>query len=297
MQDMACNKKLKQGKSCFLGWRQELLTLLTLTAGCIIQALITSSIYQPNGLVGGGVTGIALLCQYAFGIPSWIVILALNVPIMILGYRHLNLRLVLYSILATVLFTFVLAVTPHFVLPVEERLIAVLFGGVLMGAAGAPAIRFGASMGGMDVLSIMLNKRFSFSLGSINIAINIIIIGLLALVNGLEIALLSIIAMFVSNVAYNNVLQGLNRTKTVFIISDKWEEIAPLVLQRLGRGVTYIPAKGAYTGQDKTIVYCIVRTVELGAIRSIIRQHDPGALFSIIDTREVVGRGFAAMNS
>ncbi len=277
-------------------WKNELITLFVILLTCSIQALLISGLYQPSGLAGGGVTGIAMLCEYAFGLPSWIIILGLNIPIMLLGLKLLNIRLIVYSILATGMFTLVLGLTPDFVIPVSEPIIAAIFGGALMGAAGAPVIRLGASMGGMDVVSLMLNKRFSFSLGSINAGLNVVIIGLLGLVKGLDAMLLSLIAMFVSNVAYNNVLQGMNRTKTVFIISDHWNEIAPQVLEKLHRGVTYIPAKGAYTGQDKTLVYCIVRTVELGTLRRILREKDPHAIFSIIDTREVLGRGFSANN-
>ena len=102
--------------------------------------------------------------------------------------------------------------------------------------------------------------------------------------------------LFVSSVAFNNMLQGLNRTKTLFIISDRWEEIAPHVLKEVHRGVTLIPAKGAYTGKDKTVVYVIARTTELSIIRRIVREYDPKAMFSVIDTREVLGRGFDSIN-
>ena len=281
---------------CWLGWKQELLTIVTIAVVCVIHALVISGIYRPNGLVSGGVTGIAMLCEYALGIPAWVLIVALNIPILIIGIKNLNPRIPIYGMMATLLFTFVLGITPGFVLPVENPLVATLFGGVLLGATSAPVIRLGASMGGMDVLSILLNKKFSFSLGSINIAINLVIIALLAFVNGLETALLSIIAMFVCNVAYNNMLQGLNRTKTVFIISEKWEEIAPEVTKQLHRGATYIPCKGVYSGKDKTMVYCIMRTVDLSTLKRILRENDPNALFSIIDTREVVGRGFNTNN-
>jgi len=277
-------------------WRRELITIFSILIGTGVQALILTGIYAHNNMVSGGVSGIAMLLYYAFDVPTWVTVAVLNVPIMVLGLIKLNFRFVLYSIFAVVFFSVTLAITPPFVIEVENQLIATLFGAVVMGAVSAPVVRMGASMGGMDVVSLILAKRFSFSMGSINIAMNLVIMAALAAVRNLDAALLSILAMFLSNVAFNNVLQGFNRTKTVFIISKKWDDIAPHVLNEMHRGVTYIPARGAYSGEEYTLVYVIVRTVELGALRRIVRENDPNALFSIIDTREVVGRGFTPMN-
>jgi len=100
----------------------------------------------------------------------------------------------------------------------------------------------------------------------------------------------------VTSIAFNNIILGVNRTKTLFIISDKWEEIAPDVLNKMHRGVTYIPCRGAYTNQEKTLVYILTKTIELGRIRRIVLEKDPKAIISIIDTREVIGKGFSAVN-
>ncbi len=278
------------------GWRREVLTILSILVAAVVEALILTGIYAHNNMVSGGVTGIAMLFSYAFGVPIWITVAALNVPIMIWGLVKLRFRFVLYSIFAVVSFSVILALTPSFVIPVENRMIATLFGAVVIGVISALPVRMGASMGGMDVVSLILSRRFSFSMGSINIVLNLVIMGALAFVSGLDAALLSIIAMFVSNVAFNFVMQGFNRTKTVFIISEKWDDIAPHVLNEMHRGVTYIPARGAYSGKERTLVYVIVRTVELEKLKRIVRENDPNALFSIIDTREVVGRGFTPMN-
>jgi uncharacterized membrane-anchored protein YitT (DUF2179 family) len=106
-------------------------------------------------------------------------------------------------------------------------------------------------------------------------------------------AALSVIGLFVSTVSFNNMQQGLNRTKTIFIISEHWNEIAPKVLHEVHRGVTLIPCKGAYTQRDKTMVYILARTVELARVRKIVQIYDPQAIVSIMDTREVLGKGFS----
>ena len=155
------------------------------------------------------------------------------------------------------------------------------------------------------VISLLLNHKYSISIGTISMSLNVVIAVTLGVVTaitshdyrvGVESAALSIIVLFVTSIAFNNMILGVNRTKTMLIISDKWEEIAPKVLNETHRGVTYIPCRGAYTNQDKTMVYILTRTVEIARIRRIVLGADPTAIISIIDTREVIGKGFSAVN-
>ena len=157
----------------------------------------------------------------------------------------------------------------------------------------------------MDIVSLLLNRRYSISMGTISMSLNVVIALALGVVKaigahdyriGVESAALSFIALFVTSIAFNNIILGINRTKTLFIISDKWDEIAPEVLNKMHRGVTYIPCRGAYTNQEKTLVYILTKTIELGHIRRIVLEKDPKAIISIIDTREVIGKGFSAVN-
>ena len=225
----------------------------------------------------------------------------LNIPVLILALCKMRLKFTVYTIITSLWFTACMGLTAGIRIPFDfedpvSRITSALLGAVISGACGAPIIRRGASGGGTDVIALLLNRRFSFPMGSISLGINLLIIAGLTLIRGLDVAALSIVVMFVSSVAFNNVMQGLNRTKTLFIISDHWEQIAPHVLAEVHRGVTLIPAKGAYTGRDKTLVYVIARTTELSVIRRIVREIDPEALISIIDTREVLGRGFGSIN-
>jgi uncharacterized membrane-anchored protein YitT (DUF2179 family) len=175
-------------------------------------------------------------------------------------------------------------------------LISTIFGAVLNGVFGAVIIRQGSSTGGFDIVSLLVNKKTSFPVGSISMAFNMVIVAALAFVKGMEVAALSIIALFVCSISFNNALLGLNRNKSLFIISDKWDSFAHEVMSTVHRGITYIPAKGAYTNAERKIVYIIAKTVEVATIRRIVLQHDPQAIISVIDTKEVVGRGFTANN-
>lgn len=279
-----------------------------------IEALAVTLLYTPAGVVTGGVTGIAMLITYATNgvIPNWIFVVIANVPLLILAFRYLHIRFTAYTLLMTVLFAAELALFGNLTFPAlfdmsepAWRVVSVTFGAVTMGVAGGMIVRLGGSTGGMDIVSLLLNRRYSISMGTISMSLNVVIALALGVVKaigthdyriGVESAALSFIALFVTSIAFNNIILGINRTKTLFIISDKWDEIAPEVLNKMHRGVTYIPCRGAYTNQEKTLVYILTKTIELGYIRRIVLEKDPKAIISIIDTREVIGKGFSAVN-
>ena len=279
-----------------------------------IEALAVTLLYTPAGVVTGGVTGISMLISYATNgvIPNWVFVVIANTPLLILAFKYLHIRFTAYTLLMTVLFAAELALFGTLKFPelfdISEpawRVVSVIFGAVTMGFAGGMIVRLGGSTGGTDIISLLLNRKYSISMGTISMSLNIVIALALGVVKaigahdyriGVESAALSFVALFVTSIAFNNIILGINRTKTLFIISDKWDEIAPEVLNKMHRGVTYIPCRGAYTNQEKTLVYILTKTIELGHIRRIVLEKDPKAIISIIDTREVIGKGFSAVN-
>ncbi len=295
---------------------RELRAVILMSVMITIEALAVVLLYTPAGVVTGGVTGIAMLITYATNgaIPNWIFVVIANTPLLILAFRYLHIRFTIYTLLMTVLFAVELALFGNLPMPqlfdVSEpawRVVSVIFGAVTMGVAGGIIMRLGGSTGGMDIISLLLNRKYSISMGTISMSLNVVIAIALGVVKalgaetnrlqvGVESASLSIIVLFVMSIAFNNIILGINRTKTLFIISDRWDEIAPEVLNKMHRGVTYIPCRGAYTNQDKTLVYILTKTIELSRIRRIVLEKDPKAIISIIDTREVIGKGFSAVN-
>ncbi len=303
-------KEPKRGQRIF----REIKAVVLMTLMITIEALAVVLLYTPAGVVTGGVTGIGMLISYATdgAFPSWIFIVIANTPLLILAFRYLHIRFTVYTLLMTVLFSAELAIFGTIDFPalfdVSEpawRVVSVVFGAVIMGFAGGMIVRLGGSTGGMDIVSLLLNRRYSISMGTISMSLNVVIAVTLGVARaigahdfraGIEGAALSIIALFVMSIAFNNIILGINRTKTLFIISDKWDEIAPEVLNKMHRGVTYIPCRGAYTNTEKTLVYILTKTIELGSIRRLVLEKDPKAIISIIDTREVIGKGFSAVN-
>ena len=280
--------------------KEDVKTLLLIIAACLIQSFVISAFYTPNHFLSGGVTGIAMLIQYVTGVPRFVPLILLNVPICIIGLKHVNLKFIIFSATATLLYSvfFSIPFIANFRIDLgpDSEILSMIVGAALIGFTGVPVVKRGATLGGMDVLSVILSRRFSIQMGTFNIAYNLVIMTALGFFYGVRPALLSMLATFIANTAFNYGMNGFNRNMTVFIISEKWDEIAPHVLNEMHRGVTYLNGEGAYTGQPRKIVYCIVKTTELAKLKSIVRKLDKNALFSIVETKEVVGRGFAAMN-
>ena len=280
--------------------KEDAITFVLIVISCFLQSLVISAFYTPNHFLSGGVTGIAMLIEYITGVPRFVPLIALNIPIILIGLKHVNLKFIIFSAMATLLYAifFTIPFVANFRINLGENseMLSAVVGAALMGIIGVPVVKRGATLGGMDVLSVILSRRFSIQIGTFNIAYNLIIMSVLGCFFGIMPALYSMVATFVSNTAFNYGMQGFNRNMTVFIISEKWEDIAPHVMADMNRGVTFLHGEGAYTHQPREIVYCIVKTTELAKLKSIVRKHDKNALFSIVETKEVVGRGFAAMN-
>lgn len=281
--------------------RYDIITLLLIAAVCFLHCCVISYFYVPFHFLSGGVTGLSLLFNYLWGVPKWVVLLGLNLPIAIYGITQRSLKFTLFSLFATICYSIM------FELPIMQKitaanalgdnaLLSAIVGSAIIGVTCAFVVKRGASLGGIDVITVVLSHKLSIPAGSFNILFNLVIMSFLIPTYGIEVALLSMVAMFVTNTAYNFALRGVNHNMTVFIISEEWDEIAPQVMQEMRRGVTYIHAEGAYTGQPRKLVYCIVKTTELAKLKKIVKDNDPKALFSIIETEEVVGRGFGAIN-
>ncbi len=281
--------------------RHDFVTLAIIFAVCFVQCCVLSYFYVPFHFLSGGVTGLSLLFNYLWKIPRFAVLLGLNIPIAIYGIRNQGWKFALFSLFATLCYSLM------FELPLMDRissasklgdnaLLSAIVGSAIIGVTNSFVVKRGATVGGIDVITVVLSHKLSIPAGSFNIVFNLIIMSFLIPTYGIEVALESMVAMFVTNMAYNFALRGVNHSMAVFIISEQWDEIAPQVLQQMRRGVTYINAEGAYTGQPRKLVYCIVKTTELAKLKSIVKEHDPKALFSIIETTEVVGRGFGTMN-
>ncbi|HZK35313.1 MAG TPA: YitT family protein [Bacillota bacterium] len=261
--------------------------------GSFIYAAPINALLQSHNLLSGGVTGIAMILNYMVNIPTGLTLIVLNIPLFFIGYRYVSRRFTYFSILGITSASIFLIVTEGWVIPVESPLVAAIFGGLISGIGSGIVIRNRGSMGGTDILSVLLYKYLSLNIGGTAMAFNAVILTLAAFLFNVEMAMLTLVGIFIANKAVDAIQDGFNHRKTIIIVSDKYEEISAELLQKVKRGITHLDGHGAYTGNEKRLIYMVVRTMELAKIKDIVRKADPQAFLSIIDTREVEGQGFS----
>ncbi|MBR4073106.1 MAG: YitT family protein [Clostridia bacterium] len=264
-------------------------------AGCILYAIAVTSFFAANKISPGGITGIATALNYAFSLPTGAVLLILNIPILALGFWKFGGAFIVKTAFVTMLLSIILEITEGY-LPTfnGDKILSSLFGGVLAGAGLSLIILHGATTGGIDILAKFINRKFRhFSVGRLILLMDSIVIILAMVVyENIESGLYSVLAMYVSSYIMDTVLYGADKGKIVFIITEKYNEIAKEVNVRLGRGVTMIPAKGSYTGENRTMLMCTLRRYEVSAIYSIINEFDTSAFVVVGEAGEIIGEGF-----
>lgn len=268
--------------------------ILIILIGSAITATGITFLIQQHKLLTGGVTGISLLLSYFTPIEPGIFVLVINIPLFIIAWRKIDLHFSLYSILGTTALSIGMIVFSKFQVNtiVEDPLLAALFGGMLSGGGTGLVIRARGSHGGTDIISIMVRRKFSVSIGMVNFYLNLIIVAVLALKFGIELGLLTIFAQFVSAKALDRMVTGFNTAKAVTIISDNSEEIADYIKTRMYRGVTFLEGQGGYGRRPKKVIWCVVTTSQLSRVKGAMKRIDPGAFMAITDASEIVGRGF-----
>ncbi|NLP45924.1 MAG: YitT family protein [Epulopiscium sp.] len=269
-------------------WKKILLIFL----GTFISAVNTNAILIPHQLLSGGITGLAIFVHLIKNWNTAILILLFNIPIFILGYKLINKKFIILSLIGTGSFSFFLSLTQQIQLPIHDTLSAILLGGVLGGLGLGIVFRGHGSTGGTDILAKIIHRYFGFSIGSTMFAFNIIVISLSIYTFGFDLSISTLATMFISSYTMNYVIEGINHRRCVIIISAQYNEIAEAILKQLKRGVTKIPGEGVYTKQPRPILYCTVTIQQVARLKDIIRDIDPTAFVTITETAQVFGKGF-----
>jgi uncharacterized membrane-anchored protein YitT (DUF2179 family) len=268
---------------------QILWNLVLIATGSCICALAVNGILIPRGFVSGGVTGLSLVFHYVMPyLPVSGMYLLFNVPLFALGWKYVSRRFFLYSIVGTAIFS--AAVEWISVpIPVQDTLLCALLAGIIMGTGNGIILRSAGSSGGTDILSVMVQTRFSVRLGNTMLAFDSIVLIAAAILFSLEIALYTLIYIYVSSHIMDLVVTGLSQRKSVLIISRLRGEIIAGILKELNRGVTIIEGRGGYSGEPTDIIYTVIAFRELSSMKKLINQVDPDAFVVVSDTAEVMG--------
>jgi len=270
--------------------RVILWNLLLMAVGSIICSASVNGILIPKQFFAAGFTGLALLLHYFFPIISVSIIYALlNVPVFALGWMYVGRRFFAYSIIGLIVYSTALH-TVQVQIQVHDKILSALLAGIMTGIGSGLILRSLGSAGGLDILSVILLKRFSISLGTSILGFNCMVLFFGGLFFSLERALYTLVFMYVSSKTVNLVVTGLSQRKSVIIISDKWERISREIMDRLHRGVTILHGKGAFTGKSEEILYIVITLAEISKLKRLVRDIDPDVFMVISDTAEVMGK-------
>ena len=278
---------------------------LTATAKDIIWYFIGSFIYSaavtmfvsPNEISPGGLTGIATALNYLFSLPAGIVLFILNIPILILGFLKFGGVFIFKTAIATALVSFSLTITDN-LLPAFniDKILAAVFGGILMGLGLSIVIRRGATTGGIDIIAKLINMKFRhFTVGRLILIMDGIIIAVAAVAyKNVESVLYSVISMYASSRVMDIVLYGADKGRLIYIVTKFPNEVCRDINTKMHRGVPVLKATGGYTGEERSLLLCTVRIHEVSGIYSIIDNHDPNAFIVVSEAGEILGEGFKA---
>ncbi len=269
--------------------RQILWNLFLIALGSLICAVAVNGILVPQQFFGAGFTGVAIIIHYLVPpLPMSGLYLLLNIPVFALGWFYVGRRFFFYSIAGMLFFSGALQWI-HLLVPVQDRILGAILAGIIMGTGAGITLRSLGSGGGLDILSVILLKRFSVRLGTTMLAMNSLVLLAGAILFSLEAALYTLIFIFVSSYIINLVVMGLSQRKAVMIISPRWEEISKEISNRVHRGVTMIKGKGGYSGRDIQVLYTVIAFQELPRLKRIVRDIDPNVFMVVTDTLEVMG--------
>ncbi len=266
---------------------------LLIITGAFIMGFAVKNMYDPVGLVTGGVSGIAIIIKDRAGIPLWLTNTVLNIPLFLAAWKLEGFSFIKRTAVATGALSLSLYIIPELNILSEDILLASLFGGAVSGIGTGLVFLFGATTGGTDMLAALIRRGMRhYSISQIMQVLDGIIVMAGASLFGLNRALYACIAIFVVTKMSDGILEGMKFSKQAIIISDKSEEIAQAILNCLERGVTALDATGMYSGQKRGMLFCVVSRKEIIRLRELAWEIDPKAFVIMSDVREVLGEGF-----
>lgn len=264
--------------------------------GSFLSSLAINELIIPHLLLSGGVGGIAIIIQYTTGIAAGALVLIINIPIFILGIREIDRDFIVHSLIGTVALSVFLIIFRDMeflkAIRVDDTMLSSIYGGIINGLGSGIVFRNRGSQGGSDIIAVIVKKHWSMNIGSVIFGINVVIIIIASFLYGIKPAMFTLVSMYLTSMVLDKVQEGFDRKKSVFIVSEKEDDVAKAIMERLSRGVTFLNGEGAYTKSSKRIIYCIVTTKQLAELKHIVEEVDNTAFLSVSDTAEVFGRGF-----
>jgi len=266
--------------------------VLIMIAGTFVYSFGLNYFLIANHLAEGGFVGLSILVLYTLHIPLGLTYLALNIPLFFVAWRYFGSDIIWRSIIGVAGISLFSYVTRHLQMPIPDRLLAALYGGVCCGIGLGLIFRTGSTTGGSDIIARLLRRFRGMNMGSALFAIDVCVIATIAIVIGKDVAMYSLVSLFVTSRVVDFVLEGSASSKAAFIISDQAKEISDKIQVILDRGTTLLTGKGGHGGAEKKVIYCVVSREEVVRLQRLANETDPTAFVVISDVHDVSGEGF-----
>ncbi len=258
--------------------------------GAFIVAVALEMFLLPNKIIDGGVIGISMMVSY---ITKWnlgLLIFCINIPFMLIAFKALGKKFIANTFVATAMLSLATNIAVNLKPATNDLLLATVFGGILLGLGVGLILRNNASLDGTEMLSIVLSKRLKIvSVGELLMGMNLFIYTAAGFLLGWDRALYSILTYYVASKVIDTVLEGLDKAKSVRIVSEFWEEIGDSIMKELDISVTYIRTKGGYSKQEKILTFCVVNKFDMPKLKEVVHNVDPRAFIVTEDVHEVEG--------
>ncbi|GAB1764738.1 YitT family protein [Priestia megaterium] len=266
--------------------------VIFLLIGSFVFSLAVNMFVIPIGLGEGGVTGISIILYYTTHLSTGITNFILNGTLLIVGYKFLEKKTIVYTMITIIATSIFLHVTEGWGLHLHEELIGMVFAGVLLGVGIGMILRVGGTTAGSAIIARILNKFLNWKVSYALLAVDLLVVLASYFIIGAEKLLFTIVMLYITTKVIDFVIEGFDAKKAVTVISSNKNEVADQINEQLDRGVTILNGRGNYTKESKEILYVVINKQELIKLKKLIKKIDDEAFVIVHDVRDVIGKGF-----
>jgi uncharacterized membrane-anchored protein YitT (DUF2179 family) len=264
--------------------------------GSVLYSLSFDWFYVPNQIGFGGLTALGMILNHLSpAIPIGTVVLVLNIPIFILGWKFLGGHTLVSSLFAmaatSVLVDLIAAI---YTFPPMDPMLAAVFGGVSLGASLGMIFSKGATTGGTDLIARLLKLPFAWlPMGKLLLAVDLsMLLAVSIAFRSMESAMYGIISLYISTLVMDMVLYGLDQSKVAYIVTTRPQEIAAEIDRQMDRGATFLHGEGSFSREEKLVLMCAFKQKQIVPLKALVHELDPEAFLIVCDAHEVLGQGF-----
>lgn len=276
-------------------------TYAYLLLGCFVFAVGTVMFAEAYKFAPGGTYGLSIVFHHLWGWKTEISALCLDIPLLLVGIYFLGSRFGIKTVVCTFAIPLFISAIHHFhgyePLIKDDALLCAIFGGIVYGIGIGLIFKSRATSGGSDIIAMILNKHTGISLGQLVIIVDCTItLTTVVAFDDWKLPLYSWIIIFIEGKVIDMIVEGPNINKTMYIVSDKCEEIRKKIITDISRGGTIFTGTGMYKGKEKKMIYTVVTRREFVILKNYIAKTDPDAFLNVIDSNEILGKGFKPFN-